>query len=202
MTLGKDGWPTDETVIRTRDTEIESLQARVAELTETCVNHAQIENALSEELAALKREKQHLINGIGQGEPKAWMFKVWDGRRLNEFAAIDYEPQKHDVYGWEVLKDKQPLYTQAPAIPEGWQLVPIEPTPEMIEAGRNAPMILAGNDEDDAPQDYINVYEAMLSAAPKQGGTELEDALAVVNARLAASNAPGKPTAANELNEG
>lgn len=46
-----------------------------------------------------------------------------------------------------------PLYTSAPTIPEGWQLVPIEPTPEMLEA--------AGG------HIFEDTYEAMLSAAPK-----------------------------------
>ena len=50
---------------------------------------------------------------------------------------------------------------------DGWKLVPIEPTDEMINAGRIAPCTA---DEMDADDDYRDVYKAMLSAAP-QGKT-------------------------------
>jgi uncharacterized protein YbdZ (MbtH family) len=49
------------------------------------------------------------------------------------------------------------------AVPAGWRLVPIEPTQEMLDAGRDTP--LAGNDDVDAPEDYKAVYCAMLAAA-------------------------------------
>lgn len=61
------------------------------------------------------------------------------------------------------------LYTSAPTmlteqapcdIPEGWKLVPIEPTPEMLNAARLNHM--AAN----------AVYKAMLSAAPEYKGVE------------------------------
>lgn len=44
--------------------------------------------------------------------------------------------------------------------PEGWTLVPIEPTPEMIDAGRLARMNIAGG------YDGPSSWEAMLAAAP------------------------------------
>lgn len=47
---------------------------------------------------------------------------------------------------------------------EGWRLVPVEPTAEMVQAGRNEP--LAGEADEDAPEDYRAVYRAMLAAAP------------------------------------
>lgn len=52
----------------------------------------------------------------------------------------------------------------AQAVPDGWRLVPAEPTPEMIQAGRDEP--LAGEADEDAPEDYKAVYRAMLYAAP------------------------------------
>lgn len=39
----------------------------------------------------------------------------------------------------------------------------MEPTPEQIQAGRDAP--LAGQDDEDAPEDYRTVYRAMINAA-------------------------------------
>ena len=50
-------------------------------------------------------------------------------------------------------------------VPVGpWRLVPVEPTAEMLDAGRDTP--LAGEEDADAPEDYKAVYAAMLAAAP------------------------------------
>ena len=122
-----------------------------------------------------------------QGEPVAWMKKNQYGEDvvIPETNMRDKQPEwvQADWY-----KNAVPLYTSAPsipegstskaykegyesglkdAIPEGWQLVPVEPTPKMlIEAG---PMT---NYDFDAPvaspdNDHVEWYRAMLSAAPK-----------------------------------
>lgn len=46
------------------------------------------------------------------------------------------------------------------AVPEGWQRVPIEPTPEMIKAGEVASYTATTHRE------WIPTYKAMLAAAP------------------------------------
>ena len=48
-----------------------------------------------------------------------------------------------------------------PKVPEGWQLVPVEPTSEMIKAG-----VWANHNLDGVGR----TYEVMLEAAPKQEG--------------------------------
>lgn len=48
--------------------------------------------------------------------------------------------------------------------PEGWQLVPVEPTPEMLEA---AQALDEGND--DVMAAWSDAYSAMLAAAPTPG---------------------------------
>lgn len=56
----------------------------------------------------------------------------------------------------------------APAVPEGWQPVPAEPTEEMIIAAvRNQKIKYA------SWQVYVGVYRAMLAAAPKPEGGEV-----------------------------
>lgn len=54
---------------------------------------------------------------------------------------------------------------QASKVPEGWKLVPVEPTREMIEAG---------NDGFRSPESrrhtVSSCYRAMLAAAPSQEG--------------------------------
>lgn len=48
-----------------------------------------------------------------------------------------------------------------------WKLVPVEPTPEMINAGADVECVITGIDEIDAPEDYKRVFRAMLEAAPQ-----------------------------------
>jgi len=50
------------------------------------------------------------------------------------------------------------------AQPEGYKLVPVVATPEMINAGRICPM--PTDSEWDEDEDYSAVYRAMLAAAP------------------------------------
>jgi len=47
---------------------------------------------------------------------------------------------------------------------EGWVMAPRHPTPEMISAGRNAPMCATAAHT--IIEDYIELYKAMLAAAP------------------------------------
>lgn len=53
-----------------------------------------------------------------------------------------------------------PSYPSAPVpVPEGWQLVPKEPTPEILSAGQDAGKGVAWS--------YATCYRAMLAAAPQ-----------------------------------
>lgn len=74
-----------------------------------------------------------------------------------EFTASDMEY-------WDTIHDKlkaalsaaQDAPAQAAqAVPQGWVMVPKEPTPEMLQIGRHA-----------APYRAVDVYRAMLAAAP------------------------------------
>ncbi|ELK0299886.1 hypothetical protein QJE18_002923 [Salmonella enterica] len=53
----------------------------------------------------------------------------------------------------------------SPVIPDGYALVPVEPTDEMIEAAMNCEDVLFNSDESFCVQ-FGNIYEAMLTAAP------------------------------------
>ena len=50
---------------------------------------------------------------------------------------------------------------------QGWVRVPVEPTQEMINAGRTTPM--PSDSEFDEDEDYRAVFIAMVAAAPKGG---------------------------------
>ena len=53
----------------------------------------------------------------------------------------------------------------ASAIPEGWQLVPVEPTPEMVESAMPTSNLASRFQISES-------YRAMLAASPKQKETE------------------------------
>lgn len=55
----------------------------------------------------------------------------------------------------------------SPVTPDGYTLVPVEPTDEMIAAAMNCEDVLFNSDESFCVQ-FGNIYEAMLAAAPQQ----------------------------------
>ena len=59
--------------------------------------------------------------------------------------------------------DLMPLYPPAQAIPEGWRLVPEEPTDRMLGAAWNCA-------KDGTHCTHGMIYEAMLAAAPSYQG--------------------------------
>ncbi|QDJ96123.1 hypothetical protein KE336_gp10 [Aeromonas phage 4_D05] len=65
----------------------------------------------------------------------------------------------------DLLAGQVPDHAEHPlaTVPEGWQLVPVEPTEEMCEAGANAPLKVR-----QAEVTWIGViYRAMLAAATR-----------------------------------
>lgn len=54
-----------------------------------------------------------------------------------------------------------------PVIPDGYVMVPKEPTDEMIAAAMNCEDVLFNSDDSFCIQ-FVNIYEAMLAAAPKE----------------------------------
>ena len=48
-----------------------------------------------------------------------------------------------------------------------WKLVPVDPTPEMVVAGIDTPVIVTEDDKIDQHDDYRRVYASMLEAAPQ-----------------------------------
>jgi hypothetical protein len=67
-----------------------------------------------------------------------------------------------------------------PAIPEGWRLVPVEPTPKMVDATWNDPIELVGGCESHNTRNK-RIYRAMLSASP-QAPNHTEHILGMVQA--------------------
>ncbi len=100
---------------------------------------------LLDEITQLSQRVKELE--AGQGDPVGYF--------CNPFGSVFEKVSKDCKLDYDVF----PLYTSAPRIPEGWQLVPKEPTEEMVLAARDS-------HEGDA---YLpsSLYVAMLAAAPK-----------------------------------
>ena len=90
------------------------------------------------------------IEEMEKANPVAWL----DDHDSDNINLIP--PKYITEYG---RKNCKPLYTNPP-IPEGWQLVPIEPTEDMLDAAKRSGA--TGGDID-----ISNDYKAMLVAAPK-----------------------------------
>lgn len=79
-------------------------------------------------------------------------------------------------------------------MPDQWKMVPVEPTPEMVEAGRRAikdAPDLSGIVFENTPEAY-DAYEAMLQAAPTPPPLPSEEAKPHAS-DCAVNNAPAYP---------
>ncbi|EBI9899376.1 hypothetical protein EDY49_22265 [Salmonella enterica] len=88
-------------------------------------------------------------------------------RYLNKFSGtcvtLEQQPNAADDVAVYI-----PLYAAppVPVVPDGYALVPVEPTDEMIAAAMNCEDVLFNSDESFCVQ-FGNIYEAMLAAAPQ-----------------------------------
>ena len=85
-------------------------------------------------------------------EPVAWQW-----RKKGEPWSLD-KTFNRQVYATTPDSEVRPLYA-APAAPAGWQLVPVEPTPEMAKAGCYRYC-----------KEFVKDYKAMIAAAPTDVG--------------------------------
>lgn len=94
-------------------------------------------------------------------EPVAWICKK-NGKRWLAWNSTEHVPS---------FSTMEPLYRHPATIPEGWQLVPIEPTKEMSDtfwsAYIPAPDGIAQSCSFEDFHDFRYMYKAMLAAAPK-----------------------------------
>lgn len=111
--------------------------------------------------------------------PDSYLMQCCDCGLIHEVQTrvAKYEPRPSEVFAvvhdadlqaqWRMRRrdDISPqAYTTPPAPIEGWRWVPVEPTPEMVNAGLDAASSA------DAPEDELMwMYQAMLSAAPQPG---------------------------------
>jgi len=109
------------------------------------------ENGDGEEIGPVLREAVAALLAE-TGEPVA--VGIVCNKESAKFLAYESMPK---LNGWVEVFTAPP-----PAVPQGWKLVPIEPTPEMCAAGDDCQD--ADPRMDDSPSYYG--YKAMIAAAP------------------------------------
>lgn len=149
-------------------TEIESLRQEVidyrslSELSQCKIEELENRiNTIGHGIILINKEKESLRAKVAeleslkasQGEPVAWMDNDGNVSDWNCEGAFSI-----------------PLYTSAPTIPEGWKLVPIRPTKQMILAAVKEQSNRTTVPSDDALA--AGNYYAMLAAAPEYKGEE------------------------------
>lgn len=101
---------------------------------------------------------------------------MWRNDAIRTCVSIAYkycrDPESHKY----LKQDLEALLTtapqpatpaQEPSVPEGWKLVPVEPTHIMMYVG-----VEEWSTRDDSEEDVQGIWEAMLEAAPKFGEEE------------------------------
>lgn len=86
------------------------------------------------------------------GAKAAQWLLACDGNKVQEYVRIE--------------RYQEAVIGNSPVIPDGYALVPVEPTDEMIAAAMNCEDVLFNSDESFCVQ-FGNIYEAMLAAAPQ-----------------------------------
>jgi hypothetical protein len=114
-------------------------------------------------------------------------FDGWNGERVPSvsWAHPEYSPKGHCAWcvseyenhnGWINTEVKNLTHWMPlPAAPEatasepaGWKLVPVEPTPQMLDAGQDVEDLYRRG----TPDTWGKVYRAMLAAAPEATASE------------------------------
>lgn len=142
-------------------------------------NHGKVLAALRIALASLEEDGTSANEGTITAtlfKPVADLYEVTvPSGRSTTFTKDAAEASDCRVMGWSVqeyvkLERYQAAMLQgadgnSPVIPDGWVLVPVEPTEAMINAYRDALY------SDESAVSCIDLYKAMIAAAPTHSGT-------------------------------
>ena len=104
-------------------------------------------------------ERQEPVMWVNSSDINSSRINKERGGRGDQHTCSETKTAYHDAPLY-ALPGAQP----APSIPEGWKLVPIEPTHEMLYAGEDTFIPTYTGTPVSAP---IDVYRAMIAAAPE-----------------------------------
>lgn len=116
---------------------------------------------LGEELEDLRAEQDE--SQLAAVVPDAYVRDERGRMMLNGIC----EPKIGFGAGWNACRAAMLQAGNSPAIPDGYVMVPREPTDEMIAAAMNCEDVLFNSDDSFCVQ-FGNIYEAMLAAAPQE----------------------------------
>ncbi|QJP06318.1 hypothetical protein [Pseudomonas multiresinivorans] len=145
-----------------RREERDAAQARVAELEKLSRAHDPLRIGLSAMLGSFKvaanAEQEGTLRMAQQ------LFDATADARYGDF--------KNKAVVDRLIAGLASPVSQAGQVPEGWKLVPTKPTIEMVEAGYEESF---GKPDRSEHARVIEQYDAMLAAAPAQGGADPEE---------------------------
>ena len=139
-------------------TPLEAMKQALEALEARCGTNADERKELIPNLHAAIEEME-------QAKPVAYLYGGWQLLTPDEVEErnkeYDRNSQEHD--------EQVPLYTHPAPIPEGWQLVPIEPTKKMIDAACQMGISVNGRPiwKHTIDKQAIWKWKTMLAAAPK-----------------------------------
>ena len=109
------------------------------------------------------------FNLVAQGEAVAWQYRcITEEGPSPVWHMIDKETYDRWMEtSWSRMEFRK-LFT-TPTIPTGYRVVPVEPTPEMLERAREVHAPLDGED-DDFDYEFTRTWKAMIAASPSAGG--------------------------------
>lgn len=110
---------------------------------------------------------QKALEEMEKAKPVAYLYSGWQLLTPNEVEERNKEYDRN----FQEYDEQVPLYLHpAPAIPEGWQLVPKSTTCDMDSAGSKAHYKNWDGSPIVTESDAESIYKAMLAAAPKHMG--------------------------------
>jgi len=106
---------------------------------------------------------------VAQGEALAWQYRcITEEGPSKVWHMIDKETyDRWRETSWSRMEFRELFAT--PTIPTGYRVVPVEPTPEMLERAREVHAPLDGED-DDFDYEFTRTWKAMIAASPSAGG--------------------------------
>lgn len=136
-------------------TELQELRAAMLQSSQPVSNHDELPYAQVKAVAdlyALCWQSGEVVTYTPDPEKATIWLNNYSGTCVQEYVKLE--------------RLQEALAGNASIIPDGYALVPVEPTDEMIEAAMNCEDVLFNSDESFCVQ-FGNIYEAMLAAAPK-----------------------------------
>ena len=122
----------------------------------------------SSEMRLVELTESAVLAKLARQEPARAMHLGWDTLDNGTIVATYALPVKNRVAP-KIYAHPAPQQDDRQRVPEGWKLVPAEPTPEMMVAAQEADMDHGDHDEwlEYDGEDVKRIHRAMLAAAPE-----------------------------------